>query len=628
MSTEAPQAFQDLPISKPILKALKALNYDKPTDVQGGIIPLVLAGIDLIVQSQTGTGKTAAFGIPIAEMLDSQPGTVQALVLAPTRELANQVAGELRRVGCDACDLDVLAVFGGASIQNQIRGLETAQVICATPGRMLDLLRRNATHLDNLKVFVLDEADEMLSMGFEKELDAIREYLPEERQTLLFSATVGEDIKGVAAKTLFYPEFVTFSSDSLGAQEVKHEYFLISGVGRLRDLHRLLMLDEPSGAIIFCNTKDTSFRVANFLKSQGYNADVLNGDLPQAERQKVMGRMKAGDLQFLVATDIAARGIDISFLPCVINYILPESAESYVHRTGRTGRAGRSGVAVSLISPKEIGMFYQLRRAYHFELTSRDLPADEELFALKERRALDRILDGLDAEEELQYGEYLGFAESFPKLPDYRQRLAKLMAYFVEGEAAKVAQTTTTPRATAGVAERHSRVTAPVEPPAAALEASSRLEVDADVADTTAMDPMVAVPTTALETAEPPAAAAGDTEKPRRKRKRSRRRRSEGGANGDDRVSAADQEQTGEHAGVVAASNMTRIRVNLGSDRIDPAGLVELIADLSGMDLSDLGTAELQEDYSWVEVRSDLADDVIAAIAHERIDDHELAASR
>jgi ATP-dependent RNA helicase DeaD len=236
-------------------------------------------------------------------------------------------------------------------------------------------------------------------------------------------------------------------------------------------------MDEPEAAIIFCNTKDDSFQVANFLKGQGFNADVLNGDLPQNERQIVMGRMKSGDLRFLVATDIAARGIDISFLPCVINYVLPESAESYVHRTGRTGRAGRSGVAVSLISPKEIGMFYQLRRAYKFELQRRDMVDDETLLALRERRALDRILAGLDAEEDLAYGQYLSFADSFPNLPDHRQRLAKLIAYFTAEEARKAA-------ARAAAAPAKSRAEAKVEVATDAEPVTSRdaesAEVDAE----------------------------------------------------------------------------------------------------------------------------------------------------
>jgi ATP-dependent RNA helicase DeaD len=532
-------SFLNLELSPPLLKAITDAGYVKPTPVQAAVIPLALAGLDLIVQSQTGTGKTAAFSIPIAEMLEDRPGVVQALVLTPTRELAGQVAREFERLGCNERNIDVVPVYGGASMEKQIKGLQTAQIIVATPGRMLDLLRRKATHLRDLSVFVLDEADEMLSMGFEKELNAICEFLPEERQSVLFSATVTEDIKHIAAGLLSYPEFLSFSSDTLAAEEVDHYYYMITGVGRLQDLNRLLLAEDPKSALIFCNTRDGSFQVANSLKREGYDAAVLNGELTQSEREKVMGRMKAGKLRFLVATDIAARGIDISFLPCVINYILPESPESYIHRTGRTGRAGREGIAVSLISPREIGVFYQLRRAYKLDLTARNLPSDEELRVLRERNALEGILEGLDADEELDYGRYLAFADSFPTLPDHRARLAKLIAHFVNTRSKS-------------------------EEPAVEEEVQ----------------------------ASAPKATDG-------KRSRSRK------------------------------PTMSEIEVNVGSDRFEsPDSLFEMLADLSGMERTDFGKAELFDDHSTVEVRSDLADDIVAAIDQASVDNYTLVVTR
>ena len=546
-------------------------------------------------------------------MVDKDPGRVQVLALTPTRELALQVSEEFRRMGCSAQGINVVTVYGGASIRDQIQAVKEAEIIVATPGRMLDLLRRKATELSSVRLFVLDEADEMLSMGFEKELHAIREFLPEERQSLMFSATVTEDIKSVAASTLFYPEYLSFSNDSVGASQIDHYYFLISGVGRLRDLYRLISAEEPDNAIIFCNTKDDSFRVANFLKQQGFDADVLNGDLPQSEREKVLGRMREGALDFLVATDIAARGIDISFLPCVINYVLPESADSYVHRTGRTGRAGRHGEALSLVSPQEIGMFYQLRRAYKMNLVSKELPSEEELIGMRERRALNKILDGLDAEEELEYGRYLTFADSFSNLPDHRSRLAKLIASFVRArDAARAAD----------------EKIQPAEPPRPA----PRVETESPAAVESAPAEPVAEP------------AADRTEPEPREPQRKRRRRRRGGDEGDERADVAPSSQgegpaserrdSGPDETPAPSSNgtsrpMTRLRLNVGKDRLGRTGdLLALVADLSGLELSDLGRAKVFKEHAWVEVREDMADDVIAAIDHEKIDDHVLQVSR
>lgn len=370
------KTFADFHLGDEIRKALDEVGYVNPTPVQSSCLPLVLAGLDLIVQSQTGTGKTAAFAIPTLEMLEPGTRQVEALILAPTRELAKQIQAEFDRLGTHK-KVPVACVYGGTGFQQQYDDLENAQVVCATPGRLLDLLKRKALSLEHLKLFILDEADEMLNMGFEKELDAIVEFLPETRQSLLYSATVGEDIKRISSHILTYPEFVSISGDNIAAKEVEHIYYMVTGLGRLWDLNRVIEVEQPESAIVFCNTRDDSFLVANFLRKQGYVADVLNGDLPQKDREKTLARLRKGELRFLVATDVAARGIDISDLSHVLNFSLPESPETYVHRTGRTGRAGKKGVALSLISPREIGTFYFLRRIYKMELIERQLPTVE-----------------------------------------------------------------------------------------------------------------------------------------------------------------------------------------------------------------------------------------------------------
>jgi ATP-dependent RNA helicase DeaD len=421
--------FKDLPLSASILQALGDIGYVNPTPVQASCVPLVIAGIDLIVQSQTGTGKTAAFAIPTVELLEPGTRKVQALILTPTRELAKQVAGEFERISAHL-NIPVATVYGGTGFQQQYDALETAQIVCATPGRLLDLLKRGAFTLDDLRLFILDEADEMLNMGFEKELDAIVERLPASRQSLLFSATVTEEIKSLASHILQFPEFVGFSGDQVAAEKVHHTYYSVTGLGRLFDLGRVIEFEEPETAIVFANTKEDTFLVTNFLKKQGYSAEVLNGDLPQKEREISLGKLRDGKVQFLVATDVAARGIDISDLTHVINYALPESPETYIHRTGRTGRIGRTGIAISLLSPREIGTYYLLRRIYKLELHERELPSEEVVTAAREQRALDAKLGSIADDPTLDYGGQLGFADRILAQENARELVARLLAAF------------------------------------------------------------------------------------------------------------------------------------------------------------------------------------------------------
>jgi ATP-dependent RNA helicase DeaD len=336
-----------------------------------------MAGIDLIVQSQTGTGKTAAFAIPITEMLSHNPGTVEVLVLAPTRELAKQVSDEFARL-CQFKKIDVATIYGGTGYEQQHKALETAQVVVATPGRLLDLANRGHCDLSNLRIFGLDEADEMLSMGFAKELHAIIERLPKKRQTLLFSATVDRAIKRVAEKHMRDPQFLGLSGDHVGALGIEHFVYMVSGVGRVANLITVLETEDPESALIFCNTKAETEEVSAALQRAGFNAEWLNGDRPQREREEVLGRVRREEVRFLVATDVAARGIDVSHLTHVINFSLPENVEQYVHRTGRTGRAGRTGTAITLVGPSELGILYYLRLQYRIFPIERTLPSEGE----------------------------------------------------------------------------------------------------------------------------------------------------------------------------------------------------------------------------------------------------------
>jgi ATP-dependent RNA helicase DeaD len=372
--------FDAMALSPDVRQALDSLGYVHPTPVQLAVFEPAARGKNLVVQARTGTGKTAAFGLPIIDQIVRRGvPKVQALILTPTRELALQVARELESLGKNR-GLRVVAIYGGAPMAKQVEELASgAQIVSGTPGRVLDHLRRKTLDPSALRVFVLDEADEMLSMGFAKELHAIVESLPKDRQGLFFSATIPPDIERLARSHLRDPEFVTLSSDQVGALEVAHFVYMLHGADKRQELVRILEIEDPESALIFCNTKDETQRVTEALQNKGYDAEWLNGDLEQRDRERVMAKAREGKLRFLVATDVAARGIDVSHLTHVINADFPETAEAYVHRTGRTGRAGRTGTAISIVGPKDIGNLYILRLTYKIRPIERQLPTAGEL---------------------------------------------------------------------------------------------------------------------------------------------------------------------------------------------------------------------------------------------------------
>ena len=385
--------FTDLNLSDELLAALQKMGYEHPTPVQEKGIPIATSGADMMVQSQTGTGKTAAFGIPVIERLEVSKG-IKALILCPTRELAKQVADEMTALG-DVKGLRTAAVYGGASLSKQTAEMRFAHIVAGTPGRILDHLTRGNVDFGTVECLVLDEADEMLSMGFARELEQIMKHVPKNRQTLLFSATIPPDIKRYGKRYMKNPEFLSLIEENVAADQVRHHYYMVSGVGRTRDLARVIHYEEPETAIIFANTRKDTEAVARYLQKKGFSAEFLNSDLPQKERERVMELTKNKSLRFLVATDIAARGIDITQLSHVINYTLPESPEVYIHRTGRTGRAGAEGTAISLIGPREIGVFYYLKRLYNVALIEREIPTQAEIEMYRQEKEFDTLLSQL-----------------------------------------------------------------------------------------------------------------------------------------------------------------------------------------------------------------------------------------
>jgi len=379
--------FDQLGLSDEVLRAISEMGFVEPTPVQAAAYAPSCEGGDLIVQARTGTGKTAAFGLPLVDKLVDRDGGPQVLILAPTRELALQSSREIGRLG-QHTGIRTAAVYGGAPIDRQIRELkEGAQIVSGTPGRVLDHLKRGTLDGGRLRILVLDEADEMLSMGFARELNAIVALLPTKRQTMLYSATINDAVQRMAKRLMRDPSHISLSSDAVGARTVTHYFYMVAG-GRGQQLVRILENEDPESAIIFCNTRAVTQQAASQLKAAGFNAAWLNGDMAQNERERVLGAARRGELRYLVATDVAARGIDISHVTHVINFDFPENVESYIHRTGRTGRAGRTGTAISLVAAKDLGSLYYLRLTYKIFPIERSLPTEGEL---QTRLETDRI---------------------------------------------------------------------------------------------------------------------------------------------------------------------------------------------------------------------------------------------
>lgn len=388
-----PTRFADMPLSDEAKAGLGALGYEFATPVQAGVFSVAMTGKDLMVQSKTGTGKTTAFGLPVIERIRPGQGPdPQALVLCPTRELANQVAEELAELG-DPKGVRVLPIYGGAPMGPQLKSLTAGcDIVVGTPGRILDHIRRRSLRLVHAHMAVLDEADEMLSMGFWEDVTAILEKLPDQRQTLLFSATLPDQIRRTALACMKDPENIDISRDELTVEGILNvAYHADDALPRPRNLLYVLEVERPDNAIVFCNKRDDVAVVAAFLRRQGLHALALSGEMTQRDRERVMRRMKSGELQYLVATDVAARGIDISDLSHVVNYALPEFTEVYVHRVGRTGRIGKKGTAISLVSGRDEITFTQLKRQFGIDFEVRELPDYAEIMKRQAERVVGEL---------------------------------------------------------------------------------------------------------------------------------------------------------------------------------------------------------------------------------------------
>jgi ATP-dependent RNA helicase DeaD len=436
--------FQAFGLSDEMLKSIEEIGFENPTPIQEKIIPLIFTTNDDIVGlAQTGTGKTAAFGLPLIEQIDIADKSTQVVILAPTRELCIQITKDLKNYSKYKVGLEVIAVYGGASIETQIRALKKgAQIIAATPGRMLDLINRRVANIKNIKTVVLDEADEMLNMGFREELNGILEITPKERRTLLFSATMPEEVASISKNYMHNPQKITIGKQNAGAENIRHIYYQVHAKDRYLALKRIADYNPDIYGLVFCRTRMETKDVAEKLIKDGYSADALHGDLSQAQRDYVMNKFRDKSIQMLVATDVAARGIDVNEITHVINYNLPEENDIYTHRSGRTGRAGKSGISIAIVNYREIKRIPQIERMLKKKFEKLPVPNGEDicnkqLFSLINRMqtvnvdekqiepfmgAVNKMLEWLPKEEiikrfvSLEFNRFLKYYKNAPDL--------------------------------------------------------------------------------------------------------------------------------------------------------------------------------------------------------------------
>ncbi|TAF47229.1 MAG: DEAD/DEAH box helicase [Sphingobacteriales bacterium] len=381
--------FNELGIRHDIVNAITELGFEKPTPIQESAIPLLLSGSnDFVGLAQTGTGKTAAFGLPLLELIDYSKNHPQALVLCPTRELCLQISNDIKNYAKNLPNVNVVAVYGGAAIVNQLKDIKRGvQIVVATPGRMLDILNRKAIDFTQVRYVVLDEADEMLNMGFQDDINDILSTTPDEKKTWLFSATMPREVREIAKKYMTDPKELTMGKQNTGNVNIEHEFYIVKARDKYAAFKRIVDFNPEIFGIVFCRTKIETQEIAESLVKDGYNADSLHGDLSQQQRDKVMKRYRDKNLQLLIATDVAARGIDVNNVTHVINYALPDEIENYTHRSGRTGRAGKTGISICIINAKETHKIRQIEKVIGKQFTKAEIPSgfdvvEKQLFGL------------------------------------------------------------------------------------------------------------------------------------------------------------------------------------------------------------------------------------------------------
>jgi ATP-dependent RNA helicase DeaD len=602
---ESPNAisFRDLALSEPVLRALTDVGYESPSPIQAATIPVLLSGADMLGQAQTGTGKTAAFALPALTRIDLSKHEPQVLVLVPTRELALQVAEAFLKYAAHLKGFHVLPIYGGQSYQPQLNALRRGvHVVVGTPGRVIDHMNRGTLKLTGLTLLVLDEADEMLRMGFVDAVESILEQTPPQRQVALFSATIPAPIRRIASKHLRTPIEVTIKSKTSTATNIRQRYWIVSGMHKLDALTRILEAETFDGMLVFTRTKQSTVELAEKLEARGFAAAPLNGDIPQPQRERTVARLKAGQIDIVVATDVAARGLDVERIGHVVNYDVPYDTESYVHRIGRTGRAGRKGEAILFIAPRERNMLRAIERATRQVIEPMNLPTVDAVNALRITKFKQRITETVAKGEANAFRAVLEQLEAETGLPLID--IAAALASLSQG---------TTPLLLTGKSER------PVEAHSPAERASGGRDD------------------------RPPRAAERERGQEReRGREPERGHERERGPQRDhvpdsarapDRSDAPDAAPAFEGArkprAKSAASQMETFRIEVGSVHgIKPGNIVGAIANEAGIEGVHIGRVDIREDHSFVDLPEGMPKQIFKELQKVRVVGRELRISR
>ncbi len=569
-------SFRDLALSEPVLRALTDVGYESPSPIQAATIPVLLSGADMMGQAQTGTGKTAAFALPALTRIDLSKHEPQVLVLVPTRELALQVAEAFLKYAAHLKGFHVLPIYGGQSYQPQLNALRRGvHVVVGTPGRVIDHMNRGTLKLTGLTLLVLDEADEMLRMGFVDAVESILEQTPPKRQVALFSATMPAPIRRIASKHLHSPTEVTIKSKTSTATNIRQRYWMVSGMHKLDALTRILEAEPFDGMLVFTRTKQATVELAEKLEARGFAAAPLNGDIPQPQRERTVARLKAGQIDIVVATDVAARGLDVERVGHVVNYDVPYDTESYVHRIGRTGRAGRKGEAILFVAPRERNMLRAIERATRQVIEPMNLPTVDAVNALRISKFKVRVTETIAKGEATVLRGVVEQLEAETGLPLID--IAAALASMSQG---------TTPLLLAGNSER----AAETHPPAERERPTERART------------------------------------PERERERpSERERSPERA----ATAAAPAERTRAPGAKSAAGQMETFRIEVGSVHgIKPGNIVGAIANESGIEGVHIGRVDIREDHSYVDLPEGMPKEIFKDLQTVRVVGRELRISR
>jgi len=617
--------FRELALSEPVLQALTDVGYESPSPIQAATIPVLLSGVDMLGQAQTGTGKTAAFALPALTKIDLTRHEPQVLVLVPTRELALQVAEAFQRYAAHMKGFHVLPIYGGQSYQPQLNALRPGvHVVVGTPGRVIDHMDRGTLKLSGLTLLVLDEADEMLQMGFVDAVESILEKTPPQRQVALFSATLAAPIRRIAQKHLRSPVEVTIKSKTSTATNIRQRYWVVSGVHKLDALTRILEAEPFDGMLVFTRTKQSTVELAEKLEARGFAAAPLNGDIPQPLRERTVARLKSGQIDILVATDVAARGLDVERIGHVVNYDVPYDTESYVHRIGRTGRAGRNGEAILFIAPRERNMLRAIERATRQTIEQMNLPSVDAVNAKRIAKFKLRVAEAVAKPDAGAYRAVIEQmeAESGTPLIDIAAALASLAQgatpLLLAGrpeprlEAAQPAEHARRPEPESRPAERESR---PPERESRPPERESRPAPDTRGASgpqpAFRQRPGPEAAGASAAGAVGTAAAAGSTEE---------------AAGKHDKGPAESPNRLRKHA---MAGQMETYRLEVGATHgIKPGNIVGAIANEAGIEGVHIGRVDIREDHSYVDLPEGMPKNIFKGLQKVRVAGRELRISR